>query len=158
MKILRLLIAVMSIGLISCSEDDYTIAMINIDNGTEYTAWVKVISETDTRGPKVEATLDTIQQNYIFLFYSYDETIDPCILLSNECDSIVITIDNPDKSVIFFGKHSTPNYSSNPFKDADAWSYGVETQEPFLRNQEVTTKHIYSLVISLDSIIENTPN
>ncbi|MDX2431499.1 MAG: hypothetical protein QNK35_11220 [Bacteroides sp.] len=158
MKILRLLIVVLFVGLVACSEDDYTIAMINIDNGTEYTAWVKVISETDTHGPKVEATLDTIQQNYIYLFSSYDETIDPCVLLSKECDSIVVTIDNPEKSVIFFGKHSTPNYTSNPFKDANAWSYGVETQEPFLRNQELLTKHIYSLVITTDSIVENTSN
>jgi hypothetical protein len=92
------------------------------------------------------------------LFLDYNETIDPCVMLSNECDSIVVTIYNPEKSQIFFGKHSTPNYSVNPFKDANAWRYEEEYEESRYRYQEGYTFHVHTLVITTDDIVENTPN
>ncbi len=153
MKIFQLLIAVMLFGLVACSKDDYDIAMLYAVNGTEYAMNIKFLSSTDKHEPK-GSTLDTIQQNYIAAFMSYDESIDPCVLLSNECDSIIVTIKNPEESIIFFGKHSTPNYSFNPFKDANAWSYEVELQDDF---NNVITKHIYSLVLTTDNIAENNP-
>ena len=145
----------MLFGLVACSDDDYNLASIIIVNGTEYEAFINIISETDNVRKPI---LDSSQHNQVFLFLSYDETIDPCVLLSNECNGIVVTIDNPEKSKIFFGKHTTPNYSSNPFNDANAWRYDVETQESRYRNQEGYTFHVHTLVITTDNIVENTPN
>lgn len=149
----------MFFGLVGCSEPDYDIAFISIVNDTEYAVDIKILRATDKDGRTSVTTLDSIFGNYVVIFDSYDETIDPCVFLSNECDSIVVTIDNSEGSKIFFGKHSTPNYSSNPFKDADAWSYEIKTQATYrATDNNVITKHDYSLVISTDSIVENTPN
>ena len=140
---------------LSC--DDNEVAWVSVKNCTEYNIDIEFYPTPDANGYRVNESLDPIGKQVVDIYHSPDENIDPCELLSSGYDSIVVTISNPESSVIYFGKQSATNYSIDPFKDSDKWIYEQFVEDfPTNTSLNTTTIHNYILEIDIENILQGS--